>query len=196
MINYESYIGNTAVIFGFLGALAYSKQTYVIFANKTAQSVSGLWTITFSAGFIAFLIYGIQQNSSSMELQGWLRTVFSLPVAVGFFIFGAVSYKHYLLVVAYFVLLFLMYMEQFAYEIFVGLGFLGITMLFVQMQKIHNEGTRGVVSLDLQIVLLLAAVCWTFYSVIREDLPLMIISMVAALANALVIHAWFYNPAR
>ena len=190
----ENITGYAAVFFGILGSWGLYRQTRIIWLNKSAQSVSGTWVITFLAMFAAFLIYGTQQGSFPMKFQGWLRVAFSLPVTIGFLIYGITSKKHWALALVYAVLLSGMSFKAVSPWLFTLFSFLGVWSSFVQAYTISHNRSRGKVAVELQIIYLSAIVCWLVYGFVRKDAPLITVSVGFTLSYLSTIVMWFRYP--
>jgi uncharacterized protein with PQ loop repeat len=187
-------MGYAAIFFGILGSWGLYKQARMIWSNKSAQSVSGTWVITFLAMFAAFLIYGVQQGSFPMKFQGWLRVAFSLPVTLGFFIYGITNKKHWALVLVYALLLSVMNVKAMAPVLFTLFSFLGVWSSFVQAYTIFQNRSRGKVAVELQIIYLLAIICWLVYGFVRKDVPLVTVSVGFTLSYLSTVIMWFRYP--
>jgi len=190
----EDVIGYAAIFFGILGSWGLYRQTRMIWATKSAQSVSGTWTITFLAMFIAFLIYGVQQNSFPMSFQGGLRVAFSLPVTIGFFMYGKSCKKDWALVLVYLLLLSAMWFRYLSPWIYTLFSFLGVASSFVQADTIRKNRSRGKVVVELQIIYLLAITCWCVYGFIRKDLAVFLASVGFIMSYSSTIFMWFKYP--
>ncbi len=190
-MNIESFIGNAAVFFGILGSWGLYRQARLIWSNKSAQSVSGTWTITFLAMFTAFLLYGIHQDSFPMKFQGALRVLFSLPVTIGYLVYGRREDRDWFLILLCTVLLALMSVKAVAPVLFTAFSFLGIISSFIQALTIRRNRTRGKVAVELQIIYLSAIVCWLVYSVVRGDVPLMVVSIGFTMSYLSTVVMWF-----
>lgn len=193
-MNTETLMGYLALFFGVLGSWGLYKQARMIWTNKSAQSVSGTWVITFLAMFTAFLIYGMQQNSFPMKFQGWLRVGFSLPVTLGFFIYGNKSWKSYTLLVVYGLFLSAMIDKSLAPWFFTTFSMLGVGSSFIQAWTIKQNRSRGKVAVELQIIYLLAILCWLVYGSVRKDTPLITVSVGFTLSYLSTILMWFRYP--
>ena len=193
-MNIETAMGYLAMLFGVLGSIGLYRQAKLIWRGKSAESVSGVWVITFLAMFVAFLVYGTQKHSFPMEFQGWLRVAFSLPVTVGFFVFGKVNKKHLSLIALYAVLLAGMSHSVLSPWLFTLFSFLGIWSSFVQAYTIKAKRSRGKVAVELQTIYLLAVVCWLVYSVVRHDVPLFTVSAGFILSYSSTIVMWKKYP--
>lgn len=190
----ENIMGYAAIFFGIIGSWGLYRQARMIWSNKSAQSVSGTWVITFLAMFAAFLIYGAQQGSFPMQVQGWLRVAFSLPVTIGFFIYGITSKKHWALVLAYVILLSAMSVKAMSPWLFTVFSFLGVWSSFVQAHMISHNRSRGKVAVELQMIYLAAIICWVVYGFARNDIPLIIVSVGFTLSYLSTIIMWYKYP--
>lgn len=190
----EDIMGYMAVFFGILGSWGLYRQASAIWSNKSAQSVSGTWVITFLAMFTAFLIYGSQQGSFPMKFQGWLRVAFSLPVTIGFLYYGNKSKKDWVLLCAYAILLSGMSFKALSPLLFTTFSFLGVWSSFVQAYTIKQNRSRGKVAVELQLIYLLAIICWLVYSIVRKDVPLIAVSVGFTLSYSSTIIMWFRYP--
>ena len=190
----ENIMGYAAIFFGILGSWGLYKQARMIWSSKSAQSVSGTWVITFLAMFAAFLIYGVQQGSFPMKFQGWLRVAFSLPVTLGFFTYGITNKKHWALVLVYTLLLSVMSIKAMAPLLFTLFSFLGVWSSFVQAYTIFQKRSRGKVAVELQIIYLLAIICWLVYGFARKDVPLVTVSVGFTLSYLSTVIMWFRYP--
>jgi uncharacterized protein with PQ loop repeat len=167
----------------------------MIWVNKSVQSVSGIWTIIFLAMFASLFIYGAQQGSFPMKFQGGLRVVFSLPVMLGFFVYGAASKKHWALVCACAILLAGMVGSRaISPWLFILFSFLGIGASLVQAYTIWQNRSRGKVVVELQLIYLAAILCWLVYGLLRHDDYLVTISVGFILSYLATIVMWFRYP--
>jgi uncharacterized protein with PQ loop repeat len=191
----EDVMGYAAVFFGILGSWGLYRQTCMIWVNKSVQSVSGIWTIIFLAMFASLFIYGAQQGSFPMKFQGGLRVVFSLPVMLGFFVYGAASKKHWALVCACAILLAGMVGSRaISPWLFILFSFLGIGASLVQAYTIWQNRSRGKVVVELQLIYLAAILCWLVYGLLRHDDYLVTISVGFILSYLATIVMWFRYP--
>ncbi len=190
----EQIMGYAAIFFGILGSWGNYKQARMIWSNKSAQSVSGVWTITFLAMFTSFLIYGVQQESFPMKFQGWLRVGFTVPVTLGFMVYGKVERKHKILVAAFAALMVGMSWKAVSPILFLVFSFLGIWASFVQACTIKKNRSRGQVAVELQMIYLSAIICWLVYAIVRGDIPFIIASIGFTLSYSSTIIAWFKYP--
>lgn len=193
-MNIESVSGTAIVILGIVGSWGLYKQAQAIWVNKSAKSVSGEWLITFACTFISLIIYGLRQNSIPMEAQGAIRFLFLLPSVVGFFVYGASGAKHWLLIAVY-VLLLLWMAQTTAFALFyIGFAVLGICSTLFQAYTIRKKTFRGNVSLELQLVSILAAFFWSIYGYVRNDGPVFWVAIGFFIAHFLVIRMWHKHP--
>lgn len=166
----------------------------MIWSSKSTQSVSGVWVITSLTLFTAFLIYGYVQDSVPMKVQGWFRVGFSLPITLGFFIYGKVEKKLLSLCGAYGIILCCMWSDRFAPAIFITLSYVGVWSSFVQAYTIWKNKSRGQVSLHLQIIYFLSSVFWLVYAAIRKDYPLVSTSIGFTIPACGAIILWCKYP--
>lgn len=190
----ESIMGYAAMFFGILGSWGLYKQASMIWLNKSTKSVSGTWIVTYLAMFIAFLTYGLQQNSFPMEFQGWLRVGFSVPVTLGFFIYGKINKIDWVLIPIYILFLIIMSLKIQAPLFFTAFSFLGIFASFVQAYTVWKNRFRGLLSVELQLIYLLAVISWTVYGIVRKDIPLIIVSVGFVLSYSSTIFMWLKYP--
>ncbi|MBU3668824.1 MAG: hypothetical protein FGM57_02570 [Candidatus Taylorbacteria bacterium] len=193
-MNLETLMGHLAIFFGVLGSWGLYKQARMIWSSKSAESVSGVWVILFLAMFTAFLIYGTQRGSFPMKFQGWLRVLFSLPVTIGFFKFGNRNWKHVLLLCMCAVFLSGMSVAMFSPTLFTAFSLLGVWSSFVQAYTIRKNRSRGKVAVELQVIYLLAILCWFVYASVRMDIPLLIVSVGFTLSYTSTILMWVRYP--
>lgn len=191
-----------AIFFGIIGSWGLIRQARAIWrinpdGHRSAESVSGVWVITFLAMFTAFLLYGIQKESFPMTFQGWLRVGFSLPVTAGFMLFGKRNWKHWvLLLVVYPLFLALMSKRDLSPILFTAFSFLGIWASFVQAYTIWQNRSRGKVAVELQTIYLSAIICWLIYGFVRNDYPLIIVSVGFTLSYSTTIWMWVKYPTK
>jgi uncharacterized protein with PQ loop repeat len=190
----EKIMGYMAVFFGILGSWGLAKQAWMIWVHKSAKSVSGVWVVTFLAMFTSFLIYGVAKHSFPMQFQGWLRVFFSLPVTLGFFVYGNSTRKDWSLTVVYSILLLAMSLDWAAPFLFVSFSLLGVLSSFVQAYTIYRNQSRGQVAVELQVIYLLAIVCWLVYGIVRSDVPLIVVSIGFVMSYSSVIYMWRRFP--
>lgn len=191
----ETIMGWAAILFGVLGSIASVQQAYKIWSSRSAQSVSGVWTITFLAMFTAFLTYGTQQGSFPMQFQGWLRVAFTLPITLGFVAYGKDrGKKHVMLALGYTALLSAMSIKVASPLLFTLFSFLGVTASFIQAYTIRKERTRGKVAVELQIIYLAAILCWLVYGLSRKDVPLILVAIGFTLSYSSTIIMWKKYP--
>ncbi len=192
----QKLMGYAAIFFGIIGSWGLYRQIKAIWGSRSAQSVSGTWTITFLAMFTAFLIYGFQKKSFPMEFQGVLRVVFSIPVTIGFFVFGKWRKKDVLLLIGCAILLVAMVDHRLSPTLFIAFSFLGVWASFVQAFTIYKEQKRGKIAVELQVIYLLAVICWLGYAITRHDLPLMTTSTGFSLSYLATIAMWLKYPGK
>lgn len=193
-MNLEHLSGTAIVILGIVGSWGLYKQAQAIWVNKSAKSVSGEWLITFAFTFVSLIIYGLRQDSLPMELQGSIRFLFMLPSVVGFFVYGAAHMKHWILIALYTLLLVWMgYAPAFAL-FYIFFAVLGICSTLLQAHTIHKKTFRGNVSIELQLVSILAAFFWSIYGFVREDKPVFFVAIGFFIAHFLVIMMWKKHP--
>lgn len=190
----EDVMGYAAVFFGILGSCALYRQAHKIWSNKSAQSISGIWVITFLAMFAAFLVYGSQQGSFPMKFQGVLRVAFSLPVTIGFFVYGSTNKKHWAIMFVYALFLSAMIFKMASPLLFTLFSFLGVWSSFVQAYTIKQKQSRGNVAVELQLIYLAAIICWLVYGFARYDMPLIAVSVGFTLSYLSTIIMWFRYP--
>ena len=193
-MNIEGLMGYAAVLIGVLGSWGLYRQAKMIWTSKSAKSVSGTWVVTFLAMFVAFLLYGLQQSSFPMEIQGWLRVAFSLPVVIGYFTYGDRKDGDWFLVLLYTFFLSLMGVKAVAPALFVIFLVLGIWSSFIQALTIRYKRSRGKVAVELQVIYLVAVVCWLVYGLVRKDVPLISTSIGFALSYSTTIAMWLKYP--
>lgn len=193
-MNIENLIGYAAIFFGIIGSWGLYRQTRLIWKSKSAESVSGVWVIIFLAMFASFLIYGSQHGSFPMKFQGWLRVIFSVPVTVGFYLYGKHTWKHNVLAIICVILLVTMEWREFSSVIFLGFSFAGIGSSFLQAYTIFKNRSRGKVAVELQIIYLSAITCWLVYAILRKDTPLLAVSIGFILSYSSTIVMWVKYP--
>lgn len=187
----EDIMGYAAIFFGILGSWFSVKQAHMIWSSKSALSVSGTFLITFVAMFASLLIYGVQQDSFYMGLQGGLRVSFLLPIVAGFFKYGKSGKKERRLITLYSLLLAGMWFKPISPFLFSLFSFLGVAASFIQADTIRNNRSRGKVSVELQIILLGAISCWCVYGYIRKDEALFITAAAFIMSYSTTIFMWF-----
>jgi uncharacterized protein with PQ loop repeat len=186
----ENMMGYAAIFFGVIGSWGLYRQTLKIWKSESAESVSGVWVITFLAMFAAFLIYGSQQGSFPMKFQGWVRVAFSLPVTLGFFYYGTPNKKHLALMFVYVILLAAMDFRPISPWLFILFSYLGVWASFVQAYTIYKNKSRGQVAVELQIIYLAAILCWLVYAIIRHDIPLLTTAIGFTLSYLATVLMW------
>lgn len=191
----EKTSGYIAVFFGIIGSWGLYRQVKLIWTSKSVASVSGMWTITFLVMFASFLIYGTQKSSFPMIFQGWLRVGFSIPLVIGFWKYGGFTRKHWILTGLYSILLISMASRKFSPIIFVGLSYVGIVSSFVQAWTIYAEKSRGKVAVELQVIYLLASICWFVYGLVRKDFFFLSTSIGFFLSYSSNVIMWWKYPA-
>lgn len=180
---------------GIIGSWGLYQQFKTIFKKKSAKSISGIWVITFLAMFTSFLIYGWQQESIPMQFQGWLRVGFSIPVVVGFFLYGSPNQKDlWVLLLCTTLLTMMLFLKKFSPTIFSLFSFLGIISSFLQASTIKRHRTRGQVSVTLQVIYLASVLCWLIYAIFRKDYYLIIVSIGFIFSYSSTIIMWVRYP--
>jgi uncharacterized protein with PQ loop repeat len=200
-MNLGQTMGLLAMIFGIIGSWGLWKQNKAVWkknpdGRRTAESVSGVWVTTFLAMFTAFLVYGIQRESFPMKFQGWLRVGFSLPLYVGFMMYGKRSWKEWALTMTYAGLLAVMVSGLWSATLFTIFSGLGIWSSFVQAHTIKVNKSRGKVAVELQVIYLLAILAWLVYAIVRKDTPLTLVSIGFTLSYSSTICMWVKYPQR
>ena len=148
----------------------------------------------FCTMFTSFLIYGTQQGSVPMQIQGWLRVIFSFVLMISFFVHGSWSNKHLKLVGLSIAILVIMSWKKASPLVFLGLSYAGIASSFIQAWTITKNKSRGDVAVELQIVYLLSIVFWFVYAIIRKDVPFIIVSVGFIFSYSSTIIAWSKYP--
>ena len=164
-------------------------QAIKIFREKSVRSLSLPVFFLFFSYFMAFVIYGIDQNSIAITFNG-LLFIFVAPIIIGIFKFKEIKVKDVFIFIVIMaivpIMIFVKDKDSFLFFLLV----VNLVVLSSQILTIMKEKSMGAVEIKLIIILLATSCFWLIYSIWIINLPLILFNsaVIILYLNIIILH--------
>jgi hypothetical protein len=173
------------------GSAALFLQGREIWKNRSALSVSAVWTFIFFFMFLTYPVIGVQRQNTLLITQGVCRIAFYIPILWGLWKFRGFTRGEIILARLLFFLIFLMVEYPSTGEaIYTLINFLGVFGVAAQGVLLRKEGRTGVVSPLLLFAYMTNSTLWMWYTYEIKDLFLFANSMLFLAVYMYAVFIW------
>ena len=184
-----SFVG--IIFFSLLGTWGLYHQNKKIWNNRSGESVSVKWFIMYVFLYIAFLIYGMGQNSAALMFHGIVRIIFNVPILIGLYCFKGFTKTEWSIFFFLAVCTFVMAIFPRSGLLFLLFAYGGATAAATQPWEIWRTKSSGKVSIKLVIIYMVSSLFWGIYSFAFDDLVMKIVFISYFTVYAITARLWF-----